>query len=106
MNRRRGNEQKLKFNQAVNKAERSKDEIETEFLELFNPRSKTIVIEIESNKTERKRSEFSFPKTKKLKITQYPKLSGNYYENSKRKSSLKNLNSILFIHFLTMIFKP
>ena len=75
----------MKSNQAVNKAVRSKVEIETEFLQFSNPRSKTIVIEIESNKTERKRSEFSFPKTKKLKITQYPKLSENYYENSKRK---------------------
>ena len=33
----------------------------------------------------RKRSEFSFPETKKLKITQYPKLSENYSENSKGK---------------------
>ena len=64
-------ELEIKFNQAVNKAERSKDEIETEFLQFSNPRSKTIVIEIESNKTKRKRSEFSFPETKKLKITQY-----------------------------------
>ena len=65
---------------------RSKVEIETEFLQFSNPKYKTIVIEIESNKTERKRSEFSFPKTKKLKFTQYQKLSENYYENSKKKA--------------------
>ena len=43
--------------------------------------------EIENNKTKRKRVEFSFPETKKLKITQYPKLSENYSENSKGKLS-------------------
>ena len=41
MSRRRGNEQKLKFNYAVNKTERSQDEIETEFFQFSNPRSKT-----------------------------------------------------------------
>ena len=63
MSRRRSNEQKLKFNYAVKKTERSQDEIETEFLQFSNPRSKTIVIEIESKKTKRKGIQFSFPET-------------------------------------------
>ena len=55
--------------------ERSKIEIETEFLQFSNPRSKTKV-----------KMKLKAMETKKLKFTQVQKLSQNYYENSKRKA--------------------
>ena len=84
----------MKSNQAVNKAVRSKVEIETEFLQFSNPKSKTIVIEIESNEN-KEIKDHSMPKAIKI-----PK------KNSSRKKLPYDLNSILFIHFLPMIFKP
>ena len=89
MSRRRDNELKLKFNYALKKTERSQDEIETEFLQFSNPRSKTNVIAIENKKTKRKRIQFSYSETQKLQTTQNQKLSKNYSAKVKGKAPLK-----------------
>ena len=99
MSRRRDNEQKFKFNYAVKKTERSQDEIETEFLQFSNPRSKTNVIEIENKKTKRKRIQFFYSETQKLQKNSKPKALQKLLSKTKKKSSLKTILSYLYTFF-------